>query len=188
MHVHLIGVHVLRGVVEQTCTLIGKCRYNDERQCKWQFLVSPSDKTAIPNLLLCIYVTEIWQNATKTKNWLQCAYPHFYTDPKLVTLVTTLPVDVLIINRSRIHYSDVIMGAISSHITSLAIFYSTVYSDADQRKHQSSASLAFVWGINRGPVNSPHKGPVTREMFPFDDVIMITASSVMTERPDLFPC
>ena len=46
------------------------------------------------------------------------------------------------------------------------------YSDADQRKHQSSASLAFVWGIDRGPVNSPHKWPVTRKMFPFDDVIM----------------
>ena len=52
------------------------------------------------------------------------------------------------------------------------IVYSTVYSDADQRKHQSSASLAFVWGIHRGPVNSPHKGPVTRKMCPFDDVIM----------------
>ena len=49
---------------------------------------------------------------------------------------------------------------------------STVYSDADQRKHQSSASLAFVRGIHRGPVNSPHKWPVTRKMFPFDDVIM----------------
>ena len=43
---------------------------------------------------------------------------------------------------------------------------------ADQSKHQSSASLAFVWGIHRGPVNSPHKWPVTRKMFPFDDVIM----------------
>ena len=51
-------------------------------------------------------------------------------------------------------------------------FYATVYSDADQRKHQSSASLAFVWGIHRAPVNSPHKWPVTRKMFPFDDVIM----------------
>ena len=70
------------------------------------------------------------------------------------------------------HYGDVIMGAIASQITSLTIVYSTVYSDADQRKHQSSASLAFVWGIHRGPVNSPHKWPVTRKMFPFDDVIM----------------
>ena len=64
------------------------------------------------------------------------------------------------------------MGPIASQITSLTIVYSTVYSDADQRKHQSSASLAFVRGIHRGPVNSPHKGPVTRKMFPFDDVIM----------------
>ena len=56
--------------------------------------------------------------------------------------------------------------------TSLTIVYSTVCSGADQRKHQSSASLAFVMGINQWPVNSPHKGPVTRKMFPFDDVIM----------------
>ena len=70
------------------------------------------------------------------------------------------------------HYCDVMMGAIASQITSLTIVYSTVYSDADQSKHQSSASLAFVRGIYRRPVNSPHKWPVTRKMFPFDDVIM----------------
>ena len=64
------------------------------------------------------------------------------------------------------------MGTIASQITSLTIVYSIVYSDADQRKHQSSASLAFAQGIHRGPVNSPHKWPVTRKMFPFDDVIM----------------
>ena len=67
----------------------------------------------------------------------------------------------------RSHGSDVIMGAMASQITSLTIVYST-----DQRKHQSSAPLAFVWGIHRSPVNSPHKWPVTRKMFPFDDVIM----------------
>ena len=70
------------------------------------------------------------------------------------------------------HYSDVIMTTIASQITSLMIVNSTVYSGADQSKHQSSSSLAFVWGIHRGPVNSPHKWPVTRKMFPFDDVIM----------------
>ena len=70
------------------------------------------------------------------------------------------------------HHNDIIMGAIASQITSLTIVYSTVYSDADQRKHESSASLAFVRGFHRGPVNSPHKWPVTRKMFPFDDVIM----------------
>ena len=64
------------------------------------------------------------------------------------------------------------MGAIASQITNLTIVYSTVYSDADERKYQSSASLAFVRGIHRGPVNSPHKWPVTRKMFPIDDVIM----------------
>ena len=71
-----------------------------------------------------------------------------------------------------VHYGDVIMSMIASQITSLTIVYSTVYSDVDQSKHQSSASLAFVRGIHRGPVNSPHKWPVTRKMFPFDDVIM----------------
>ena len=65
------------------------------------------------------------------------------------------------------HYNDVIMGAMASHMTSLAVVYSTVYSGADQRKHQSSASLAFVRGIHRWLVNSPHKGPVMRKMFLF---------------------
>ena len=72
--------------------------------------------------------------------------------------------------------SDVIMGAMASQITSLAVVYSTVYSGADQRKHQNPASLAFVRGIPRWPMNSPHNGPVTRKMFPFDDVIMCSES------------
>ena len=75
-------------------------------------------------------------------------------------------------NGESFHYSDVIRGAMASQITSLTIVYSTVYSGAGQRKHQSSASLTFVRGIHRWPVNSPHKGPVTWKMFPFDDVIM----------------
>ena len=70
---------------------------------------------------------------------------------------------------SNKHYNDIIRGTM---VTSLTIVYSTVYSGADQRKHQSSASLAFVRGIHRGPVNSPHKWSVMRKMFPFDDVIM----------------
>ena len=76
------------------------------------------------------------------------------------------------IDQSLKHDSDVIMSTIASQITSLTIVYSTVYSGADQRKHQSSTSLAFVRGIHRWPVNSPHKRPVTQKMFPFDDVIM----------------
>ena len=70
------------------------------------------------------------------------------------------------------HYSDVIMSAKASQITAVSIVCSTVGSSVGQRKHQSSASLAFVWGIHRWPVNSPHKGSVTRKMFPFDDVTM----------------
>ena len=71
------------------------------------------------------------------------------------------------------HYDDVIMTMLASQITSLTVVYSIVYSGVNQRKHQSSASLAFVREIHRGPVNFPHKWPVTRKMFPFDDVIMM---------------
>ena len=70
------------------------------------------------------------------------------------------------------HYCDVIMGATASQIINLTIVYSTVHSGADQRKHWSSASMTFVRGIHRSPVISPHRWPVTRKMFPFDDVIM----------------
>ena len=74
--------------------------------------------------------------------------------------------------KSETSYHDVKMGAMVSQITSLTIVYSTVYSGEDQGKHQSSASLAFVWGSHRGPVSSPHKWPVMRKMSPYDDVIM----------------
>ena len=74
---------------------------------------------------------------------------------------------------NKSHYDDVTMSLMASKFTSLAIVYPTVYSGAEQREHQSFASLAFVRGIHRGPVNSPHKWPVTRKMFPFDYVIMI---------------
>ena len=73
---------------------------------------------------------------------------------------------------SELHYSDVTISMMASQITSLTIVYSTVHLGADQRKHQSSPAPAFVRGIHRWPVNSPHKGPVTRKMFPFDDAIM----------------
>ena len=66
------------------------------------------------------------------------------------------------------------MSTMASQIASLMIVYSTVSSGTDGRKHHISASLAFVRGIHRWPVNFPHKGPVTRKMFPFDDIIMNT--------------
>ena len=70
------------------------------------------------------------------------------------------------------HYNDTIVDVMTSQIASLTIIYSTVYSGSDQRKHQSSASLVFVRGFHRWPLNSPQKWPVTRKMFPFDDVNM----------------
>ena len=70
------------------------------------------------------------------------------------------------------HYGDVIFSAMASQTTSITIVCSNVYSGVDQKKHQISASLAFVRGIHRWLVNSSHRGPVTRIMFPFDDVIM----------------
>ena len=82
------------------------------------------------------------------------------------------------------------MGAMVSEITSLTIVYSTIYSGADLRKHQSSASLAFVRGIHRWPVDSPHKGPVTRKNLPFDDVIMIYnlhSPEAENNQPNHFP-
>ena len=64
------------------------------------------------------------------------------------------------------------MNKVASQITSVSIVCSTVSSDTYQRKHQRSASLAFVRGIHRWLVNSPHQRPITRKMHPFDDVIM----------------
>ena len=91
-----------------------------------------------------------------------------FDDVIMVHPVAAQP-DILVI---MIHYTDVIMSRLASQITSLTVVYPIVYSDADQRKYQSSVSQAFVRGIHRGPVNSPYKWPVTRKMFPFDDVIM----------------
>ena len=64
------------------------------------------------------------------------------------------------------------MSAMATQINGVSIVYLTVCSDACQGKHQSSESLAFMKGIHRWTANSPRKGPVTRKMFPFDDVIM----------------
>ena len=63
------------------------------------------------------------------------------------------------------NYNDVIKSTMVSQIISLTIVHSTVYSGANQRKHQCSASLAFAREIHQWPVNSPHKGQVTRKSF-----------------------
>ena len=80
--------------------------------------------------------------------------------------------DLVVLGFCGHHYNDIIMNAMVSQITSLTIVCSTIESSADQRKHQSSWSLAFVRGIHQWSVNSLHKGPVTQKMFPFDYIIM----------------
>ena len=95
----------------------------------------------------------------KYVQWIQCLIrgPHDHIIWRFLKNTCTL--------YSVKHFNDVIMTAMASQITSLAIVYSSVYSGADQRKHQSSGSLAFKRGIHRGPVNSPHKWPVARKTF-----------------------
>ena len=105
---------------------------------------------------------------------------------KLMNMLSTgccLEMPWRLCNVTLTSYSDVIMGAMVSQITSLTIVYSTVYSGADQRRHQSSASLAFVWGIYRWPVNSPQKWPVTRKMSPLYDVIMTDLNAYNSSSP-----
>ena len=92
--------------------------------------------------------------------------------PHTLLFTTHLNIPCCIDTRRQIHFTDVIMSVMASQITSLTIVYSTVYSGAYQRTNQSFMSLAFVRGIPLSPVNSPHKRPVTRKMFPFDDVII----------------
>ena len=66
------------------------------------------------------------------------------------------------------HYSEIIISTMTSQVTGVSAICST----ADQRKYESTVSLAFVRRIHWWPVDSPHKGPVMQKMFPFDDVLM----------------
>ena len=161
---------------------------DDERPCRWNR--EASNVTLGP-----LYVFKHWLiirnmfwpiSVMQSNYWhiktlqisrchrVSCSFSHLSDKSHLIVpSYSCAPIDVPVINHVNNHYDDVIMTTIASQITSLTIVNSIVYSDADQRKHQSSASLAFVRGIHRGPVNSPHKWPVTRKMFPFDDVIMV---------------
>ena len=108
-----------------------------------------------------------------------------YVVSNRVTVSSTQVSIFLLMHYIMFLYNDVIMSTIVSKITGVSIVCTTFGSGADQRKHQSSASLAFAWGIHHWPVNSPHKRPVTRKIFPFDDVIMcnIAITILYTNSP-----
>ena len=139
----------------------------------------------IKNKMIYIYIYMIWlfwSRAGIAKFYfilLWSLFPDLQTDKNIGTNEYDIwnNASRFLMSGNHIHYNDVIMSAMASQMTSLMIVYSSVYSGTDQRKYQSSASLAFVRGIHRWPVNSPHKGPVTRKMFPFDDVIMVICIS-----------
>ena len=119
-------------------------------------------------------VWNMWRSAAIKVLW-------FHWDRKLNFIA---PASGFVVNSNGMnHYNEVIISTMASQITSLSTVYSTAYSRRSSQKHQSFASLAFVWGIHRGPVNSPHGWPVTRKMSPFDDVIMGNLSSMHQYTP-----
>ena len=158
----------------------------------------------VSRLIWCMGLISIWltwlPSVTPMGIWTQCTSVAFKYPPSstnrwdcifikcdknswksrstLMALLreNTLPVNV----QNCVHHIAVIMGIMAYKITSLTILDSIVYSVADQRKHESSVSLVFVLG----PVNSAQKGPVTRKMFPYHDVIMGYFYPI--RHPDLF--
>ena len=133
-------------------------------KCKWVLssfvLLITSDFQILFGIIL---------HLTIEKGITQCVNIHWICDDSW-TILTVLRLFVILF--MIVHYSDVIMIAMAFQITGVSSVCSTVCSGAYQQKHQSSASMSFVRGIHWWPVDSPHKGPVTRKMFPFDDVII----------------
>ena len=105
--------------------------------------------------------------------WVQNIYPNRFLQKGIDCGFSLHPPTLFSIHK----YCDVIMSSMASQSTGVSIVYITICSNADQRKHQSSASLAFVRGIHRWAVNSRHKGSVTRKMFSFDDGVMMLRHS-----------
>ena len=115
--------------------------------------------------MVIVWTVKAIRSRKQSYFFIECTPKYPYNLDFAMVCCDLLPIDLT-------HCNDVIMNAMASRITSLTIVYSSVDPGADQRKHQSSVPLAFVSEIHRWPMNSPHKGPVTRKIFPFDDVIM----------------
>ena len=193
-HMNIFGVAVKltthRGIMLQICSHFGP-------HSNWVFVYRHCFKRAGISVLRSVYINQKTSLYFETKSsssrntnffandgplnipyFLNCVWYDWHT----ICLIMIGDAPFMLFDRmgcmytllciNALHYNDVIMGAIASQITSLTIVYPTFFSGANQRKHQSPASLAFVRGIHRGPVNSLRKWPVTRKMLPFDDVIM----------------
>ena len=117
----------------------------------------------------------IW-NKKKKKKEVMITFSEFGWEQTLFSIkLNTIAADVWLFVPQG-NYSDDIIKMITSQITGILIVCSTVCSGANQRKHGSSISWAFVREIHQWPVDCPHKGPVTWKMFPFDDVIMVAVT------------
>ena len=123
--------------------------------------------SVIYGTMACQYFDESFRKVSE----LQCFEKYSFIETA-VSLVTRLRIHRYRSHKRSAHHSDLIMGAMASQPTGVSIVYLIVCSGVDQRKYQSFASLAFVRGIRQLPMNFPHKGRVTRNMFPFDDVTM----------------
>ena len=186
---HVVVQHAYRNYDFET---IWKCRFN----VKFTVILTSKRRTNII-LTLCDYVLntvnvdkfviisgDVSDRGNTIRNvWYNNLHQFTETDDVVILMkFSSLIVSMLLFTKQlqccsqrwkfRRHYSDVIMSAMASQLTGISFVCFPVCSGADQRKHQSSASLPFVRGIHWWPADSPHKGPVTRKMFPFDDVII----------------
>ena len=133
-------------------------------------------------------------NLTRYCRWFWIMYPDQWTcTPKSImsnSVIITLPVDSLAALMRACGYEALVWAyreitlrwrhngrdSVSNHQP-----HDCLLNRLFRRRSKNTSKLrvtGFVLGIHRWPVNSPHKGPVTRKMFPFDDMIMNLRISV----------
>ena len=167
--------------METYSTLLALCAGNSP--VDGEFLAQRPVTWSFDDLISCAWINDRvlqlwgwWFESPSRLSWCHCNGT--WTRWRYTNRITVKAACIVIL-AIAVHYNDVKMSAVAFQITSLTIVYSTLYSGSYQWKHQNSATLAFVRGIHRSPVNSPHKGPVTRKTFPFDDVIMVIFQTAM---------
>ena len=161
-----------RNQIETFSTLLGLCDGNPPVTCG-HYSHKSQWRGALIFSLICAW-TNVWAKSRDANDLRRHRENHYVPVMEMAAMETSR--NGALVSPSRGHWETHTFVALQWRHNGLTIVYSTVYSDADQRKHQSSASLAFVREIHPGPVNSPHKWPVTRKMFSFDDVIMDSRS------------